>query len=166
MNLEGFSDADWAGDLDNRKSTTGFVFKLAEGTISWGSKKQRVVALSTCEAEYIALSYTVQEGTWIRNLIEEIVGTKISKQLNIFEDNQACIKMTGNPVNHGRAKHIDIKYHFLREKVADGFLKLTYKESNEMLADLLTKGLPKERHNYLTHKLGVMQLRGSDEMHA
>jgi len=158
LKLEGYSDADWAGNLDDRKSTSGYLFKIAQGTISWGSKKQNCVALSTSEAEYIALSLAIQEGTWINNLFNEIIGEKlVENQLIIFEDNQSCIKMSKNPINHGRAKHIDIKYHFIRDCVKSGHVKLLYKETKFMLADILTKGLPGPRHLELLEQLGLQR---------
>jgi hypothetical protein len=122
LNFMCYSDADWAGDVSDCKSNSGFAFKLASGPISWGSKKQSSVSLSTSEAEYVALSLAMQEGKWIhRMLCELLVAANISlPKLVILEDNQSCIKMTKNPVNHGRAKHIDIKFHHIRDEVKSG----------------------------------------------
>ena len=158
IGFEGYSDADWAGDTNDRKSTSGYVFKLCGAPISWGSKKQASVSLSTSEAEYIALSLTIQEGKWIHNLLCEllqVVGIA-PPDLVIFEDNQSCIKMTKNPVNHGRAKHIDIKYHHIRDEVKRGLVQVEYKPTDAMLADLMTKGLAGPRHEDLTKLLGVV----------
>jgi hypothetical protein len=157
LDFKYFSDADWAGDVADRKSTSGYVFKLAGGPISWGSKKQSSVSLSTSEAEYIALSLAIQEGKWVHRLLCEILvaaGVEAPK-LVIFEDNQSCTKMTKNPVNHGRAKHIDIKYHHIRDEVKSGEVEVEYCSTSTMLADLLTKGLPGPRHQELTHDLGI-----------
>jgi hypothetical protein len=157
LDFKCFSDADWAGDVADRKSTSGYVFKLAGGPISWGSKKQSSVSLSTSEAEYIALSLAIQEGKWVHRLLCEILvaaGVETPK-LVIFEDNQSCIKMTKNPVNHGRAKHIDIKYHHIRDEVKSGEVEVEYCSTSVMLADLLTKGLPGPRHQELTEGLGI-----------
>ena len=107
----GYSDADWAGDHADRKSTSKYAFMLMGDTLSWGSKKQSSVSLSTSEAEYIALSLAIQEGKWVHRLLCEFLDAAADKsepELKIMEDNQSCIKMTKNPVNHGRAKHIDI----------------------------------------------------------
>jgi hypothetical protein len=144
VDFQAFSDADWAGDVSDRKSTSGFLFKLVGGPISWGSKKQSSVSLSTSEAEYIALSLAIQEAKWVHRLICEILTAADAPlpKLVIQEDNQSCIKMTKNPVNHGRAKHIDIKYH-------------VYCSTDKMLADLLTKGLAGPRHQELTHAIGI-----------
>ncbi|KAG2770556.1 hypothetical protein PC112_g25413 [Phytophthora cactorum] len=101
---------------------------LMGAPVSWGSKKQSSVSLSTSEAEYIALSLAIQEGKWIHRLLCEILAAtnETGPELKIREDNQSCIKMTKNPVNHGRAKHIDIKYHHIRDEVKRGEVKLEY----------------------------------------
>uniref|UniRef100_A0AAV1VIP2 Reverse transcriptase Ty1/copia-type domain-containing protein n=2 Tax=Peronospora matthiolae TaxID=2874970 RepID=A0AAV1VIP2_9STRA len=119
----GYSDADWAGDHADCKSTSGYAFILMGAPVSWGSKTQSSVLLSTSEAEYIALSLAIQEGKWVHRLLCEILDTaedKSGPKLKIMEDNQSCTKMTKNPVNHGRAKHIDIKYHHIRDEVKHG----------------------------------------------
>ena len=156
VDFSGYSDADWAGDHSDRKSTLGYAFLLMIAPISWGSKKQSSVSLSTSEAEYIALSLTIQEGKWIHRLLCEILAAtnKSAPGLKIFEDNQSCLKMTKNPVNHGRAKHIDIKYHHIRE-VKRGEVDLEYCETSIMLADILIKALHGPRHKDLTAALGI-----------
>ena len=158
IEFECYSDSDWAGDVEDRKSTSGYVFKVVGGPISWGSKKQSSVSLSTSEAEYIALSLAIQEGKWVHRLLCEILSAaKVdSPKLVINEDNQSCIKMTKNPVNHGRAKHIDIKYHHIRDEVKSGQVEVVYCETTKMLADLLTKGLAGPRHQDLTTALGIV----------
>uniref|UniRef100_A0AAV1UAX1 Integrase catalytic domain-containing protein n=1 Tax=Peronospora matthiolae TaxID=2874970 RepID=A0AAV1UAX1_9STRA len=127
--------------------------------LSWGSKKQPSVSLSTTEAEYIALSLAIQEGKWIHRLLCEIVmaANEEGPELMIHEDNQSCIKMTKNPVNHGRAKHIDIKYHHIRDEVKRGEVKLKYCETAVMLADIMTKGLHGPRHKEMTTDLGIRE---------
>ncbi|KAG2758293.1 hypothetical protein Pcac1_g29545 [Phytophthora cactorum] len=120
IDFRGYSDADWAGDLADRKSNFRLHVHANGAPVSWGSKKQSRVSLSTSEAEYIALSLAIQEGKWIHRLLCEILAlpTRRDPELKIREDNQSCIqKMTKNPVNHGRAKHIDIKYHHIRDEV-------------------------------------------------
>ncbi|KAG2958119.1 hypothetical protein PC120_g28376 [Phytophthora cactorum] len=113
---------------------------LMSAPVSWGSKKQSSVSLSTSEAEYIALSLAIQEGKWIHRLLCEILAAanETGPELMIREDNQSCIKMTKNPVNHGRAKHIDIKYHHIRDEVKRGEVRLQYCETSVMLADIMT----------------------------
>ena len=153
----GFSDADWAGDINDRKSTSGYLFQLSGGAVTWKSKKQGCVALSTAEAEYIALSSAAQESVWLRQLTTEL-GSSPKTPTTIFEDNQSAIAMTKNPQFHGRAKHIDTKYHFIREQVNCGNIKLEYCLTEEMTADMFTKGLYREHFCKLRDKAGIVEL--------
>ena len=153
----GYSDADWAGDLSDRKSTSGYVFMLSGGPISWSSRKQKCVALSTAEAEYVALSAAVQECMWLRQLEAELSGDNDTPTV-IFEDNQSTIAMAKNPQFHGRAKHIDIRHHFVREQLAHGTIQLEYCPTTEMTADIFTKGLNGERFKNLREKAGILEL--------
>ena len=123
--LIGYSDADWAGDMDDRHSTSGNVFLLAKGAVGWLSKKKATVALSTTEAEYVALSTATQEAIWLRRLLAD-VGKPLEEPIVINEDNQGAIAMAKNPVGHARTKHIDIRYHFVCEGVQDGAIILKY----------------------------------------
>ena len=109
----GYSDANWAGDRDTRRSTSGYAFIVSGGLVSWNSKKQKIVALSTAEAEYVALSEACKETIWLRKLVQEVVGGR-DKATIMYEDNQAAISMVKNPVHHARSKHIDIKFHYIR----------------------------------------------------
>ena len=146
--LVGYSDADWAGDVDTRKSTSGYVFMLGNAVISWASKKQSVVALSTTEAEYIALCSASQETVWVRRLLESLRVRQVGPT-TVFEDNQGTIFLSKNPKDHSRTKHIDIKYHYVRQAVQKGEIDVRYCETKRMIADTLTKGLPKpafEKH--------------------
>ena len=146
--LVGYSDADWAGCNDSRKSTSGYVFMLGGNVISWTSKKQPVVALSTTEAEYIALCLATQEAIWLRRLLES-VGQPQKTPTTIYEDNQGAISISKNPINHSRTKHIDIKFHFVRDAVQKNETLIVHCTTQEMVADTFTKGLPKpafERH--------------------
>ena len=115
------------------------------------------MSTSTSEAEYIALSLAIQEGKWVHRLLCEILtaANEPGPDLVIAEDNQSCIKMTKNPVKHGRAKHIDIKYHHIRDEVKRGEVKLEYCETTAMLADIMTKGPPGPRHKDLTAALSI-----------
>ena len=152
----GYSDADWAGDIDDRKSTSGYIFLLSGGAISWRSQKQKCVALSTAEAEYIALASTAQESVWLRQLFAELTNSSEAPTL-IYEDNQSAITMTKNPQFHGRAKHISIKHHFIREQVAQGSIVLDYCPTNEMTADIFTKGLGQEEFCKHRKNSGVVE---------
>lgn len=153
-NLVCYSDADWAGDRDDRKSTTGNVHLLGNGAISWLSKKQSTVALSTSEAEYIALCSATQETVHLRSLLSDL-GFKQEVPTRTFEDNQGAISLARNPVAHKRTKHIDVKYHFIREAVENRIIALEYCPTDEMTADLCTKPIPRYQFERLRFKLGI-----------
>ena len=141
-NCFGYSDSDWAGDVGDRRSTSGYIFMLSGAGISWQSRKQTSVALSSAEAEYVALSSAVQEAIWLKRLIVELdKETGQTEATVIYEDNQAAISLAKNPQYHGRAKHIDIRRHFVRKRVAEGTIALKYCRTEDMVADILTKGL-------------------------
>jgi len=145
--LVGFSDSDWGGDRDDRKSTAGYVFTIGGTAISWKSKKQPVVALSSTEAEYIGTSEATREAIWLQRLLHEL--TQSDKPTNpqlLFVDNQGAIKLTENPRFHERTKHIDIKYHFVRQACENGLITVQYISTSKMTADIMTKALPTERH--------------------
>lgn len=143
LELAGYCDSDWGSDLDTRRSTTGWVFMLGGGAMSWGSKLQPTVALSSSEAEYMAASAAVQEALRLRSLLSSL-GMEQHGAIKIYEDNQGCIALSENPVMHRRTKHIDIRYHFIRERVESGEVKLVYVPTEQQLADLLTKPLGRQ----------------------
>ena len=136
--------------MDDRHSTSGNVFSLARGVVSWLSKTQAIVALSAAEAQYLALSTSTQEAIWLRRLLAD-VGEPPEEPIVIHEDNQGAIAKARNPVGHARTKHIDIRYHFVREGVQNG--------SIEMIADILTKPLPKHRFEKLVTELGMKTVK-------
>ena len=140
--LIGYSDADWAGDVDTRKSTSGYSFMLGKATIAWASKKQSVVALSTTEAEYIALCSATQEAVWLRRLLGSLRQGQ-ARPTTVHEDNRGAISLSKNPKDHARTKHIDIKYHYVRDAVQKNYINVEHCETKRMIADTLTKGLPK-----------------------
>jgi hypothetical protein len=144
LQLVGYCDADWAGDKETRRSTTAYIFMLAGACVSWASKLQPTVALSSAEAEYMAASSAAQEAIYLRRLLESL-GHKQESPTIIYEDNQSCIAMADNPAQSQRIKHIDIKYHFVREKIQSGDIKLVYVQTERQLADLLTKALTREK---------------------
>ena len=152
--LAGYCDADWAGDVNDRKSTSGYVFTLAGAPVSWRSKKQSCVALSTAEAEYIALASAAQEAVWLRELLKQLDGPMAEATI-VYDDSQSAIAMTKNPQFHGRAKHIGIKYHYIRGEVEKGTVKLLYCPTENMMADVLTKGLSKEKHHKFRNLMNV-----------
>ncbi|CAA7016057.1 unnamed protein product [Microthlaspi erraticum] len=131
--LVGFVDSDYAGDTDDRKSTSGYVYMLGGGAILWASKKQPIVTLSTTEAEFVAAAYGACQGVWLRNILEEI-GYAQEEGTVLFCDNSSTIKLSKNPVLHGRSKHIHVRFHFLRELVNDGVIALDYCTTQEQLS--------------------------------
>ncbi|CAB4015350.1 Hypothetical predicted protein [Paramuricea clavata] len=143
VKLMGDSDADWSGDLNDRRSTSGYYFKFEGdgGAISWEVKKQATVALSSTEAEYQAMAAAVQEAIYLRALMKDF-GYPMKEPIDIGEDNQSCIKMCHNPVVHKRSKHNDTKLHFIRERVENEEVGIHYIPTEEMTADILTKSLP------------------------
>jgi hypothetical protein len=155
--VTGYSDADWAGDLNDRRSTTGNIFMQSGAAISWLSKKQATVALSTSEAEYIALSLAAQETIWIRKLLSEF-GVKLDGPTTLMEDNQGAIAIAHNPVSHARTKHIDIRHHYIRQCIQEGAVKVNYCSSENMYADILTKPLTKGKFQTLRDGIGLCQL--------
>lgn len=150
----GYSDADWAGDKNDRKSTSGYCFSLGSGLISWRTNKQSCVALSTAEAEYVALSGAAQEAIWLKSLFSDLHFDNQGPML-IYEDNQSAISLAKNPKNHPKTKHISIKFHFVRDLVVLNQIEVKYCPTSDMLADIFTKGLPAERFVRLRSMLGV-----------
>jgi hypothetical protein len=137
--LEGYVDADFAGDLDHRNSTSGHVFFVFGGAVSWYSKKQSSVATSTVEAEFMASSQAVKEAAWLRGFLEELDEAPWS--VNLYCDNQGCIANLKNPVNSKYTKHIAVQFHYAREEIKKGQVNIKYVESAKNVADILTKPL-------------------------
>lgn len=154
--LVGYVDSDWGGnDSNDRKSTSGYLFKLFERcTMCWCTKRQASVAASSTEAEYMALFEAVRETMWLRSLASSL-NINVSKPTIIYEDNSGCISIANNPTNHKRSKHIDIKYHFSREQVEKGIIKLIHMPTGTQLADILTKPLPAARFIELRNGLDL-----------
>ncbi|TQD92916.1 hypothetical protein C1H46_021396 [Malus baccata] len=138
--LHAFSDADWAGDPNDRRSTTGLVVFLGNNPISWSFKKQQTVSRSSTEAEYRALSSTTAELDWIQQILA-FLHLPISAPPVLFCDNLSAIALSFNPVQHQRTKHIEVDVHFVRERVATHKLLVQFVSSKEQFADILTKGL-------------------------
>lgn len=140
----GYTDADWVSDVDKRRSCTGFLFTLSGGAITWMSKRQATIALPTAEAEYMALSATIQEALWLRQLYKELNNGSV-KSIQIYCDNQGAINLAQVDCYRARSKHIDIRHHFIRGKIEESIIELNYLPTNEMAADSLTKAVPKEK---------------------
>ena len=154
--LYGYSDADWGGDLSTRKSTSGYLFKLCSGIVSWKAKKQSVIALSSTEAEYVALCSATQEAVWLRGLLKSI-GFEQVQPTTVYEDNQGAIALSKNTKNHAQTKHIDIKFHYIREAIEKNEIQLEYCPTELQIADALTKGLAKQRFEELRTMMGIIE---------
>lgn len=151
--LTGYTDADWGGDEENRRSTSGYVFSKMGGAISWNCKRQEVVALSTCEAEYIALSRTTQEALWWQQMLKQVYG---DIQVPILCDNQSAICVARNQGYNPRTKHISIRYHFVREALDRGDISLDYVSTKQQPADGFTKPLTRQNHEAFKKLLGIV----------
>lgn len=153
-NLTGYSDSDYAGDLDERRSCTGFVFIRNGGAISWNSRRQETVAISSTEAEYMALSSATQEALWLRQFESEF--WSLGEPTTIFCGNQSAIKLANTDAYHSRTRHIDIKHHFIRKKVDEGLIHVRPIATNEMVADGLTKGVFRDKHDFCGRNMGLI----------
>eukprot|EP00253_Pinus_taeda_P029735 PITA_29735 len=138
--LVGYIDSDWAGSVDDRKSTSGYVFHMGSGAISWASKKQSIAALSTAEVEYVAATAAACQAVWMRRMLRSL-GREQVKETVIFCDNSSAIGLSKNYVFHKRTKHIDTRFHYIRELVNNGEIVLEHCRTQEQVADILTKPL-------------------------
>jgi hypothetical protein len=144
LNVSVFTDADWAGDVDDRRSTSGHVVRIGSSSVIWSTKKQKTVSLSSAEAEYMALASAAQEVKWVHQFLHEMFDASrlpLVVNMSVYVDNQAAILISKNDVYHDRTKHIDIRYHYVRESVKSGLFKVEWVPTDQQLADGLTKGL-------------------------
>ncbi|KAL0556644.1 hypothetical protein IC582_005158 [Cucumis melo] len=148
---------DWGGNVEDHKSTSGYVFSMGSGVFSWTSKKQSVVALSTTEAEYISLAAVGCQALWLWSMLKELKCTQKCETV-LFCDNGSAIALSKNPVFHGRSKHIRIKYHFIRDLVKDGEVIVKYCKTQDQVADIFTKTLKFDLFVKFRGKLGVAQV--------
>ena len=154
--LVGYTDSNWAGDKGDRRSTSGYVFFLHGGAINWRSRKHPTVALSSTEAEYMAACEAGRDAVHWRNFLSELSSPLLPSGATVIHcDSQGAIALAKNPDHHDRSKHIDIVYHWLRERVTRGVILLEYLNTQVMVADVLTKPLAKDRHIELTQAMGV-----------
>jgi len=156
--LEGYSDSDLAGDIDTRKSTSSVLFFLGRNVITWQSQKQKVVALSSCEAEYIAATTAACQGIWLARLLAELQDKKPGI-INLKIDSQSAIQLSKNPIFHDRSKHIDVRYHFIRECIEENRVIVESTGTKDQLADILTKALGREQFCELRSRLGVIDVQ-------
>ena len=156
-NVEAFTDADWAGSVEDRRSTSGYCTKVWGNLVIWRSKKQSIVARSSAEAEFRALAQGTCELIWLKRLLEEL---KMSSEypMKLYCDNKAAISIAHNPVHHDRTKHVEIDRHFIKEKIDLGVICMTYVSTKQQVADILTKGLPKQSFEILVDKLRMINI--------
>ena len=153
--VNGYCDADYAGDHDTRRSTTGYVFNLGSGAISWCSKRQPTVSLSTTEAEYRAGAIAAQECAWLTQLMKDL-NQPIEDGVILHCDNLSAVRLAENPVFHARTKHVEVHYHFLREKVLQGDIEMRPVKTNDQVADIFTKSLPATKLSEFRNSLGMI----------
>jgi len=155
-----YSDADWAGDKTDRKSVSGSIVMFYGGPISWSSKKQRSVATSSCESEYIALASCAKQGQWIAQIFRDMsYGKYVGKNhhmVHMLGDNQGAIALTKNPQLHERSKHIDVCYHFIRDLVEQKRCNITFIPTVDMIADGMTKPLARVKFEAFRGQTGVV----------
>ena len=156
ITISAYSDSDWGGDSEDRKSTTGYVVFINDNLVSWNTKKQATVALSTAEAELMAAAEVIKEVLWMKYILNELM-YEVSLPINIFIDNQSTIKIIQNDVEHDRTKHIDIKYYFMKEKLNEGIILPQWIETENQLADIFTKSLSCSLFTKLRDELMMVQ---------
>ena len=151
--LEGYADADGSMNED-RRAISGYAFLIDGGAVSWSSKRQEIVSLSTTESEYVAVTHGMKEALWLRSLLSEVF-EPITAPTTLFSDNQSAIALTRDHQYHARTKHIDVRYHFIRWVIEQGSLRLIYCPTDDMVADSLTKALPSAKVKHFAAGLGL-----------
>ena len=149
-----YSDADWAGCPDTRKSTSGYVVFLGDNPVAWSSKRQNTVSRSSAEAEYRAIANAVAEASWLRQLLQEL-HSPLRRATLVYCDNVSAVYLSTNPVQHQHTKHVEIDLHFVRERVAIGDVRVLHVPTSSQYADIFTKGLPSSVFNEFRSSLNV-----------
>ena len=155
--VEAFTDADWAGSIKDRRSTSGYCTFVWGNLVTWRCKKQSVVARSSAEAEFRAVAQGICELLWLKLLLGELKIADI-QPMKLYYDNKAAIDISHNPVHHDRTKHVEVDRHFIKEKIEEGVISMTYVPTSQQTADLLTKGLVKPVFEKLVDKLGMFNV--------
>ncbi|CAH1451344.1 unnamed protein product [Lactuca virosa] len=156
LRVRGYSDDNFQTDRDNFRSQSGWVFTLNGGAVTWKSSKQETVADSTCESEYIAATEASKEAIWVKNFIGDLgVAPAIKERMEIFCDNEGAVALTKEPRDHGRSRHIDRKYHFIRHRVEEGLLIVKRVSLEDKPTDPLTKGLSRVKHLQHARSIGL-----------
>jgi hypothetical protein len=160
VKILGYSDSDMAGDVNDRKSTSGVAYFFGESPVSWLSQKQKIVAQSSCEAEYIAAATAACQGVWLRRLLGDLMN-KEEERVVLNINNKSAISLCKNPVHHDRSKHIDTKYHYIRECVEESKIEVNYVCTDDQLADILTNSLGRLKFLEMRGKIGVQAVKTS-----
>ena len=156
QHVVGYCDSDYAGDLDKRRSTIGYVSTLAKAPVSWKSTLQSTVVLSTTEAKYMAITEAVKEAIWLQGLLDDLgVG---QKQVTVFCDSQSAIHLAKNQVYHARTKHIDVRYHFVREFIEEGGVLVQKIKTDDNPADMLTKVVTTIKFNHCLDLINIAKV--------
>eukprot|EP00253_Pinus_taeda_P010375 PITA_10375 len=153
LDIHGFVDVDWAGNLDQRRSTSGYVFKLFGGAVSWMSKKQSVVALSTTKAEYMVATHASKEAVWLQRLCSSMV--LVQGAIRIECDKKSAIFLAKNLAYHSKTKHIDVQYHTVRDMIEDKKVLLVKVDTLKNIADALKKSVSSEKFSWCREKMGI-----------
>ena len=151
-----YADADFGGDSDSRRSTSGLIVKIGTGAVSWASKLQPIVTLSTTEAEYVSATSAGQEILWLRNLFAEL-GFPLQGPSSLCLDNQSALAVTKQPEHHGRMKHLDLRFYWLRDAVKAGLIAPRYISTKSMPADIMTKSLSRQSVQEMREILGLKE---------
>ncbi len=156
--LMGFADSDWAGDPNSRRSVSGYMFMFCGAVVSWSAKKQPTIALSSTEAEYMAMTHARKEAVFLEHLYSD-VGIPISVPIFLLIDNQSAIALVENPIFHACSKHIKVCHHWVHEKIEDGTIKLDYIPTADQIADIFTKPLNSEKFRKFRDALGLVPVK-------
>jgi hypothetical protein len=154
----GYSDSDFAGDPEDRKNTTGVIYFLGTSLVTWASQKQKIVTLSSCEAEYVAAAAAACQGVWLSRFIADLLGMK-EAPMKLLMDNMSMIALSRNPVHHDCSKHIDTRYHFIRECIERGRVGVEHVGTAGQLADIFTKALGWLKFVEMRSALGVVEVQ-------
>lgn len=160
VGVHGYINSNFSGNQDEKKSITGYIFMIGYASISWSSRKQSIVALSSCEAEYVVASYAEFQTTLIEVLLEELKLMEVEpKKMKLFVNNKSTIDLTNYPMCHGRSRYIERRYHFLRDQVNKGKLELEHCKIKWKITDIVTKPLKKVRFDELKRSIGIRSLK-------
>ena len=157
VNLVGYTDSDWAGEVEKRRSTSAYVMMLGGGVVSWKSKRQDSYALSSTEAEFMASTQACKEVLWMKGFLGELQLEQGCVQM--YTDNESSIKVMKNPVGHGRMKHIALQAHFLRDLIERREVEFTYCSTDLQVADSLTKAMPKDKVQLCNQLMGLRLMK-------